>query len=297
MASTTPVVVDSTPPTPRRAIVRRRKRGLTPGVWIAIAWSGAIVLAAILAPILPLQAPDTSDYGHIATGPGVGGHLLGTDQLGRDILSRVIWGAQASLQVGFVAVLLGMTVGLTLGLLAGYYGGWLDSIISVLVDIVLAFPSLIFIMVLVAVRGASAGVLIIGLGAVMVPTFTRLARANTMVWARREFVTAATVLGARKPRTLVTEVLPNVLPAVLAYAFVVVAVVMVAEGSLSFLGFGIQPPTASWGSMIAGGRSLLYSAPHIVLIPSLFLLATVLSFNFIGDYLRGRTAGRTDVTL
>jgi peptide/nickel transport system permease protein len=265
-------------------------------VWIALAWSAMIVLAAILAPLLPMPDPNTSDYENIAA-PPMPGHPLGTDQLGRDMLSRLVWGAQASLQVGFVAVALGLTLGLALGLLAGYYRGWIDSVISVVVDIVLAFPSLIFIMVLVAIRGSSAPVLIVGLGAVMVPTFTRLARANTLVWTQRDFVTAATVLGSRRQRTLAREVFPNVLPSILAYAFVVVAVVMVAEGSLSFLGFGIQPPTASWGSMIAGGRTLLYTAPYIVLFPSLVLLLTVLSFNFIGDYLRGRTAGRTEVTL
>lgn len=275
---------------------RRTRKGIPVGVWVAAGWCALVVLAAVFAPVLPLADPNTPDYAHIAA-PPMEGHLLGTDQLGRDMLSRLVWGAQASLQVGFVAVALGLTVGLALGMLAGYYRGWVDSLISILVDIVLAFPSLIFIMVLVAIRGSSAPVLIVGLGAVMVPTFTRLARANTLVWSQREFVTAATVLGSRRPRTLVREVFPNILPAILAYAFVVVAVVMVAEGSLSFLGFGIQPPTASWGSMIAGGRTLLYGAPYIVLFPSLVLLLTVLSFNYIGDYLRGRTAGRTDVTL
>lgn len=265
-------------------------------VWVAIGWAALIVVSAALAPLLGLQDPNVPDYDNIAAGP-MAAHWFGTDQLGRDIFSRVIYGAQASLQVGFVSVVLGLTVGLALGLLAGYYRGWIDSVISLVVDIVLAFPALIFIMVLVAIRGASPEVLIVGLGAVMVPTFTRLARANTLVWAQREFVVAATVLGSRRLRTLVREVLPNVLPSVLAYGFVVVAVVMVAEGSLSFLGFGIQPPTPSWGSMIAGGRQALYNAPHIVAIPSVVLLLTVLSFNFVGDYLRSRVSGRTDVTL
>lgn len=278
---------------------RRSKTGRTRlpvVVWIAIVWAALIVGAAILAPILPLPDPNAADYGHIASGP-IPGHLLGTDQLGRDILSRIVWGAQASLQIGFVAVALGMTVGLALGLLAGYFRGWVDALISILVDIVLAFPALVFIIVLVAVYGPSAEILIVGLGAIMVPTFTRLARANTLVWAQREFVMAATVLGSRRLRTLWREILPNVLPGVLSYAFLVVAVVMVAEGSLSFLGFGIQPPASSWGSMIAGGRQSLYNAPHIVAFPSIALLLTVMAFNFIGDYLRGRTPTRTEVTL
>lgn len=275
---------------------RRSRRRIPIPIWCAIVWILVVVLAAVLAPVLPLPDPNVPDYEHISSGP-VAGHPLGTDQLGRDILSRLVWGAQASLQVGIVAVVLGMTVGLALGLIAGYYRGWVDAVISVLVDIVLAFPALIFIIVLVAIYGAGAGVLIVGLGAIMIPTFTRLARANTMVWAQREFVMAATVLGAKRGRTLWREILPNVLPGVLSYSFLVVAVVMVAEGSLSFLGFGIQPPTASWGGMIAGGRQSLYTAPHIVAIPSVVLLLTVMSFNFIGDFLRGGAKGKTEVTL
>lgn len=278
------------------ALKRRRLPKLPALVVIAIAWALLIVLGAILAPILPIPDPNVPDYENIGSGP-MPGHPLGTDQLGRDMLSRIVWGAQASLQVGFVAVALGMTIGMSLGLLSGYYRGWIDSFISVVVDVVLSFPALIFIIVLVAIYGAGAPILIIGLGAIMFPTFTRLARANTLVWTQREFVMAATVLGSRKMRTLVKEVLPNVLPSVLSYAFLVVAVVIVAEGSLSFLGFGIQPPTPSWGGMIAGGRQSLYTAPHIVAYPSIVLLLTVMSFNFIGDYLRGRTHGRTEVTL
>lgn len=264
--------------------------------WTFAAWGVLVIVLAVLAPVLPLAAPDLPDYTAVSQAPG-GAHLLGTDEYGRDILSRLIWGAQASLQVGFVSVVLGLTVGLVLGMLAGYYRGWVDTVISLVVDVVLAFPALIFIIVLVAIRGPSKEILVIGLGVVMVPTFTRLARANTLVWSKREFVAAATVLGSRRSRTLFREVFPNVLPGLLAYAFTVVAVVMVAEGSLSFLGFGIQPPEASWGTMIAGGRGSLYNAPWIVGFPALALLLTVLSFNFFGDYLRGRTAGRTEVTL
>lgn len=292
------VTVNSAPTSGAEANVKKtpRKAKVPIVVWIAAVWAFVIVVAAFLAPLLPLPDPNVPDYDHIGSLPMVG-HLLGTDQLGRDILSRVIFGAQASLQIGFVAVALGLTVGLALGLLAGYYGGWIDALISLVVDIVLAFPALVFIIVLVAIYGSSAPVLIVGLGAIMVPTFTRLARANTLVWAQREFVMAATVLGSRKLRTLWKEILPNVIPGVFSYAFLVVAVVIVAEGALSFLGFGIQPPTSSWGSMISSGRQSLYTAPHIVAIPSIVLLLTVMSFNFIGDYLRGRNPGRTEVTL
>lgn len=265
-------------------------------IWVSIAWVAVVSLSALLTRWLPLQDPNTPDYRYIASGPSAA-HWLGTDQLGRDVLSRLVYGAQASLQVGLMAVLLGMTFGVALGLLAGYFGGWIDTAISALSDLVLAFPTLIFIMVLVAVRGASAPVLIFGIGAVMIPTFTRLTRANTLVWKRRDFVTAAQVLGAKRMRILVREVLPNVLPSVLAYAFIVVSVVMVAEGALSFLGFGLQPPTPSWGSMIAGGRNNLASSPHIVAFPALALLLTISAFNLLGDHFRGRAHGASEVTL
>lgn len=274
-----------------------RLSGIPLLVKVAATWSVLICLLALLTPWLPIDNPNVPDYDYIAGGPSAA-HWLGTDELGRDIFSRIIFGARASLTVGFVAALLGLTVGMTLGLLAGFFRGWVDAVISTVVDVVLSFPALIFIMVLVSVRGPSPQILILGLGGVMVPTFTRLARANTMAWSQREFVTAATALGSRRLRTLFREIFPNVLPSLLAYAFVVVAVVMVAEGSTSFLGFGLQPPTPSWGSMIATGRQLLAYAPHVVAFPAATLLLTVWSFNLVGDYLRGRTTSdRSDVVL
>ena len=282
--------------TSRIATLANTLRDLPWTIWVSLAWLTAISLAALLTRWLPLPDPNEPDYRYIASGPSAD-HWLGTDQLGRDVLSRLIYGAQASLQVGLMAVLLGMTFGVALGLLAGFFGGWVDTVISALSDLVLAFPALIFIMVLVAVRGASAPVLVFGIGAVMIPTFTRLTRANTLAWKRRDFVTAAKVLGAKRGRIIVREVFPNVLPSVLAYAFIVVSVVMVAEGALSFLGFGLQPPTPSWGSMIAGGRNNLATSPHIVAFPALALLLTVSAFNLLGDHFRGRTHGESEVTL
>lgn len=292
----TPSSADATAQATGPVAIRLPMRRRPWGIWLSAVWITLVALSALLAPLLPLQDPTVPDYDHIASGP-VAGHLLGTDQLGRDMLARLVYGARASLQVGLVAVLLGLSVGMVLGLLAGYFRGWIDAVISAFVDLVLAFPALVFIMVLVAVRGATPAVLIIGLGSVFVPTFTRLARANTLMWSKREFVMASRVLGSSRLRTLAREVFPNVLPSVLAYAFVVAAVVMVAEGSLSFLGFGLQPPTPSWGSMIAGGRQLLADSPHIVGFPALTLLLTVLSFNVIGDRLSNKTSGRSEVSL
>ncbi len=262
----------------------------------AVIWITLLVIATLTAGILPIPDPTQPFYDSIGATPTLE-HPLGTDQLGRDILSRIIWGARASLQIGMMAVLLGMTIGVALGLLAGYYGGWVNTAISAVADIVLAFPTLILIMVLVAIRGASAPVLVFGIGIVMVPTFIRLARANTLVWAKRDFVTASVVLGSRQHRVILREVLPNVLPPVLAYAFIVVSVVMVAEGSLSFLGYGLQAPTPSWGNMIAQARNQLAQKPHMVAFPALALFFTVAAFNYLGDYFRGRTGGRTEVNL
>jgi peptide/nickel transport system permease protein len=276
---------------PQVARRRRRKRPLM--LIASVSWITIVVLVAILAPVLPIKSPTAPDYDQIASGPSMK-HLLGTDVLGRDLLARLIYGGRASLLIGFSAVVLGLSFGLVLGLLAGYFRGKIGLVISAGVDVLLAFPSLILIMVLVAVRGASVATLIFGLGVTMTPAFTRLARAATTSFASRGFVTSARVQGMRRSRILIREILPNVLPTMQAYALVVVAIAMVAEGSLSFLGLGIPPPTPSWGGMIAAGRGQLQSAPHIALIPAAVLFLTVLAFNFAGDSLRSDVGGNAD---
>jgi len=251
--------------------------------WLPAFWLVVVVLTAVIAPILPMETDP--DYSSIASAPSTG-HLLGTDSIGRDNLSRLILGGRSSLFVAFCAVLFGMSIGVGLGLTAGYFRGKVDLVISAVVDVVLAFPGLVLIMVLVAIRGASTTTIVVGLTVAVTPTFTRIARANTLSFAQRGFVTAARVQGARSTRILFREVLPNVLPTVQAYAFVVAAVAMVAQGSLSFIGLGVPPPTPSWGGMVAEGLPLLAPHPTVALIPAGILFLTVLSFNLVGDSLR-----------
>ncbi len=250
-------------------------------------WLAVIILGAILVDVLPLPSPEVPDYAAYLSPPTLT-HPLGTDELGRDILSRLLHGARVSLTLALAAVAAGMILGLTLGLIAGYFRGWVDAVIGIVSDVILAFPVLILVMVIVAIRGPSFEGLIIGLAIGTTPAFTRMARAHTMTWATREFVAASAGLGARHPRLIVTSVLPMVTPPLLVYSLLVAALVMMAEGSLSFLGYGVPPPAVSWGGMIASGRQVMQQAPWVVLIPALVLITTVMALNVIGDRLDRR---------
>lgn len=265
--------------------VRQRGRIL---FGIASVWVVAVVLAAIFADALPLD-PYSAPVGPPQLRPRLGWeHILGTDSLGRSNLSRVIYGARVSLAVGLVSVLLSMLVGGLFGLLGGYFRGRVDAVISVLTDTLLAFPPLILLLAVTATMGTNLRNLILALALVNVPTFARLTRANTISFSSREFVLAARGLGAR-PRTIIfRELLGNVAFPVGSYAFLIIAVVIVAEGSLSFLGLGIPPPTPSWGGMIASGQQDFQTAPHLVFVPAAFMFITVFSFNIIGDRARAR---------
>jgi peptide/nickel transport system permease protein len=253
--------------------------------WVACTWLGAVILAALFAPLLPLWEPAIPDYSNVFGGI-TPQHWLGGDTLGRDTFSRVIYGARASLLVGLCAVGMGAIVGGTLGMVAGYFRGRTDKVLSWVADVVLAFPGLVLIIAIVAVLGASLPNLIAGLAILSVPTFIRLARATTLVVAQREFVQAARAYGCRPLRIIALEIAPNVVLPVAAYAFILVGVFIVVEGSLSFLGLGIPPPTPSWGGMIASGRTELLRYPHISLFPAAVMFLTVLSINYIGERTR-----------
>ncbi|MER7006000.1 ABC transporter permease [Dactylosporangium sp. NPDC000555] len=253
----------------------------------ALAWLVIVVAAAALADLLPLPDPTAQDYAYVRSGPS-GAHWLGTDSLGRDILSRIVHGARVSLIVAALALLLGLTIGLVLGLIAGYFRGFVETAIVTLADSMLAFPALVFLMVLTGVAGQSLTNVVVGLGVIYVPTFVRLARANTLVFAQREFVLAARAGGARSGRIIRRDILPNVAVPVFSYSFVIVAHLIVAEGTLSFLGLGIPPPRPSWGAMIAEGRQDMADYPHVVLLPAAVLFLTVLCMNIVGDRFRER---------
>jgi peptide/nickel transport system permease protein len=271
---------------PDVAVVRKPRSIL---VTLSYVWLAVLILAAVLAPVLPIPTPDIP-VGPPRSGPFSGGLdlLLGTDQLGRSVLSRAVYGARVSLVVGTVAGLIGAIVGGVLGMTAGYLGGWVDSVIRLLADAMLAFPPLILLLALGSVLTPSVPTILIGLTLLVIPSFIRLARANTLAWGSREFVTAARNMGAGSGRILFREIMPNLLPTLAAYLPVVMAALIVAEGSLSFLGMGIPPPTPSWGGMISDGKDAIGDYPHMVFIPAVFIFLTVFALNQAGDHLRRR---------
>jgi len=253
--------------------------------WLPLGWLALLLFMVFFADFLPLLGPTESDFTALKVRPSLE-FLLGTDVLGRDIFSRVIYGARISLTVGFFAPVIGMIIGLFFGMMAGYYRGKFESLIVGLVDIILAFPNIVLAMCILFFAGANMVNLIIVLSITSIPANTRIARASTLVFAKREFVIAARSQGASDPRILLLEILPNIMLPQLAYILSFMSIVIMIEGSLAFLGVGIPPPTPTLGSMIAQGFSDINTDPHITFMPALFLFLTVLSLNLIGDYLR-----------
>ena len=269
----------------------RRKRRLGALFWVAIGWMVLVFAVAIFADLLPLPSPTDMDMLE-RRGPISAEHWLGTDGLGSDELSRLIYGARISLIVGLCAPMIGVTIGGALGILAGYFRGRFESIVVGSMDVLLAFPPLILALAVTAYLGQSIFNLTCILGVLGIPAFMRVARAATLTLARREFVIAAQALGATHARILLRELLPNVLLPLLAFFLLGVAVTIVVEGSLSFLGLGVPPPISSWGSMIGEGRESLDVAPMLAFIPAIAMFLTVLSFNLIGDTIRALTDPR-----
>lgn len=254
---------------------------------LAVAWLAVIISAAVLADVLPLPDPGAVGTAYRAE-PGTAGAILGTDALGRDLLSRVVHGARLSLSVAFGATAVAAVVGTAIGLFAGYLRGKADFATEILTSTVLAFPPLILLIALAAALDPSVRMLVIGLAIVGVPSFVRVARAATIAHSSREYVQAAHTLGASTLRIVTRELLPNVVRPVLSFALVIAATLVVAEGSLSFLGLGVPPPAPSWGGMIAQGQNDLARAPFIVAVPGIAFFLTVFSLNTLGDELSAR---------
>jgi len=257
----------------------------------AMGWIALIGLAAIFANLLPIASPTDMDLLARRAAPN-GTHLLGADHLGRDELARLIHGGRVSLTVGLLAPVIGVLIGGCLGMLAGYFRGRLETLAVGGVDVLLAFPPLVFALAVTAYLGQSVLNITLVIGVLGIPAFTRVSRAVTLSLSEREFVTAARALGATHTRILLRELLPNVALPLLAFFLLGVAVTIVVEGALSFLGLGVPPPTASWGSMIGEGRESLDIAPWLAFLPAGFMFLTVLAFNVVGDTLRALTDPR-----
>lgn len=253
--------------------------------WAAVGWLGLLILATAFAEVLPLADPLRPDPRAAAQGPSLD-HLLGTDALGRDLLSRIVFGGRVSMLVAFCSVAVAASIGMLLGLLAGSLEGRVNGLIMGVLDIMLAFPALVLAMALTAFLGASARNVALVITFVAIPVFGRLAQAQTLSFSRREFVTASRASGATSTRTLFTEIVPNVAPPVVAFALLFAAVAIVIEGGLSFLGLGVPPPKPAWGGIIASGQAKLDQSPHISLIPAAVMFLTVLALNLAGDAIR-----------
>jgi len=264
----------------------KAKRKLGPFFWLAVAWLTVLVLLAVFAPVLPfVDSPKEFFPDAFRTTPSAE-HWFGGDAIGRDLFARVVYGARVSLTVGVSSIAIGLAIGGPPGLIAGYFRGAIDTFITSVANIMLAFPSLILALALVSFMGQNLRNVILALAILSIPRLIRITRAATLTFSQREFVMASRTLGASHWRVVTREVLPNVVPPMLSFALLAIAVVIVAEGALSFLGLSVEAPTASWGGIINEGRDLLDEAPHISLIPCGVMFLTLLSLNYVGDRLR-----------
>ena len=267
--------------------------------WLSVVWLVLLVGAAVLAPVLPLGEAENSAKtlaDPIFGRPDVfSSNPLGTNQLGLDLLARAIFGARTSLMVSLLAAAIGMVLGAAFGLIAGYLRGAADTTIGIVTNVTLAFPPLVLLLALAAVLPRNSRNQALALALLVIPVNVRLARAMALSFSQREFVLAARAIGAKRTRIMVHELLPNVMVPLASYGFIVIAMLIVAEASLSFLGLGLPQPSPTWGNMISEGRAGLFEEfPHLVLVPAAFLFVTVLAFNLVGERLRQRWgAGRT----
>jgi peptide/nickel transport system permease protein len=294
----------SAPPVGTPAVKKKRSRP-HPTTIFASLWLGILSLLAILADYLPFirgYQERVRGAGRFKFGPGFD-FLFGSDQLGRDMFARCIYGAQISLRVAASSILLGLLIGGTLGLAAGYLRGWFDRIVSIFVDVLLAFPALIISILIVGrfdVLSASSSAfswltrtwsITFVLGLLSIAPIARIVRAQTLSLSQREFVLAARSLGAKNSRVIFREILPNLVPAMTSVVFTGIAVLLVAEGGLAFLGYSVKPPSPSWGLLVSENRERIQEAWWATIFPCVMLFLTVLSFNMIGD----RVARRFDI--
>jgi peptide/nickel transport system permease protein len=275
------------PTAPRPHLLRetwrrlRRNRGAVVGLAIVVAYVGLAALANLLAPHDPAGGNVLSRL----EGPS-GEHWLGTDELGRDVLSRLLFGARISLQIQLAAVVLAMGLGVTWGLVAGYFGGWLDDVSMRLVDILLAFPSILLAISIVAILGGGFFNVIVAVGIASVPQFARLVRGVVLGLREMEFVEAARSIGESDVAIMLHYVLPGTIAPIVIQASLRMATVLLAASALNFLGLGVLPPTPEWGAMLSNAREYMFVAPHVTTAPGVAITLVVIGFNLLGDGLR-----------
>ncbi|HSC90673.1 MAG TPA: ABC transporter permease [Gaiellaceae bacterium] len=279
-------------PQARRRRLWRRRLARRPLAIAGFAVALAFVLAAILAPWVSPYSPDEQDYNALLAHPSPS-HWFGTDELGRDILSRIIWGARASIQAGVLATMLAMAIALPIGLVAGYYRGTVDAVISRVTDVLLAFPFLILAVGLAAILGPSLLNATIALGLGAAPGLIRVTRGETLALREEDYIRAAVANGASDATILSRHVVPNMTSTLLVQATVTIPAAIIGEAVLSFLGLGVQPPTPSWGVMLADAQSYLSQAPRLAVYPGLAIFFCALAFNLLGDGLRDVLDPRT----
>jgi peptide/nickel transport system permease protein len=285
------ITVVEAPRARRRRLLR--KRFLRRPVAVAgLVVAAAFVVLAIFAPWIAPHSSGFTDFNHVLAKPG-GRYLLGTDELGHDELSRVIWGARSSMQVGVFATLLAMVIAVPIGMIAGYYRGWVDTIIARATDVLLSFPFVILAVGLAAILGPSLlnATLAIGIGAV--PIFIRIARGETLALREEDYVPAAIANGASDATIIFRHILPNMTSTLIVQATVTIPTAIIGEAVLSFLGLGVQPPQTSWGVMLETAQDQLANAPRLAVFPGIALVLVVLAFNVLGDGLRDILDPRT----
>ena len=274
---------DETVESPTRRALRRLKR--RKGAIVGLAVIIVFVVLAVFAPLIAPFDPAAQSWSAVRKAPSAL-YWFGTDDVGRDVLSRVIFGTRASLLAGVISVGIALSIGVPLGLTAGYLGGWIDALLSRITDAMLAVPFLILAIALAAFLGPSLGNAMIAIGVTTTPIFIRLTRGQVMAVKVEDYVEAARAIGNPRWRIALFHILPNILPALLVQATLSIAAAIIAEAALSFLGLGQQPPAPSWGSMLNSAQRFLTNAPWMAVWPGLAIFLTVLSFNLLGDGLR-----------
>ncbi|MFP5487089.1 MAG: ABC transporter permease [Acidimicrobiia bacterium] len=265
--------------------------GKKPSNWtfrLAVGWLVLMAIMALVGTYLPFIAdPNARDSSDIAQGPSWE-HWFGTASFGQDVFARVVEGSRISLFVGFMVTAIGILIGGALGLFAGYYKGWFDSIVRLVISVTLSIPALLLVIFIVSIRSRSLWNVILAVSLLAIPALARIVRASTLQVADRDYVKAAQVLGNKRLSILFREVLPNVMPTLVSFAFLTFGIILVAESSLSFLALSVEAPNITWGSIIGEGRIKFSDTPHMVFLPGAVLFLTVLSLNFVGDQLLKR---------